>query len=161
MTSGLVLAASLAVTTACGAQELQRLSLDDASTTSPLIETDPTVKIQGDASLKITVLWPTTVHLAEVSGPDIDDAKLVYSAQVKSAIHGTTYLEMWAHVDGGQYFSRGMNDTVAETSDWTTIRTPFLFQQGQKPDKLTLNLVINGTGTVWIDDIVLSREPLE
>ena len=34
-------------------------------------------------------------------------------------------------------------------------------QKGQKPNKVTLNIVINGKGTVWIDDIVLSREPLE
>jgi hypothetical protein len=66
---------------------------------------------------------------------------------------------MWAHVDGGQYFSRGMNDAVQGTSDWKTIQTPFLFEKGQKPGKVTLNIVINGTGTVWVDDIGLSREP--
>jgi hypothetical protein len=33
--------------------------------------------------------------------------------------------------------------------------------QGQRPDKVTLNLAINGKGTVWIDDIVLSKEPLK
>jgi hypothetical protein len=36
-----------------------------------------------------------------------------------------------------------------------------MFQKGQKPDKVVLNLVINGTGTVWIDDIVLSKAPLK
>jgi hypothetical protein len=54
-----------------------------------------------------------------------------------------------------------MNDSVQGKSDWKTIRTPFLFQKGQKPDKVTLNIVINGIGTVWIDDIVLSKEPLK
>jgi hypothetical protein len=37
----------------------------------------------------------------------------------------------------------------------------FRFQKGQRPDKVTLNLAINGKGTVWIDDIVLSKEPLK
>jgi hypothetical protein len=98
-----------------------------------------------------------------VTGPEIENAKLVYSARVKSDMEGagTAFLELWAHVGGGQYFSRGMNDAVSQKSDWKTIRTPFLFQKGQKPDKVTLNLVINGKGTVWIDDIVLSREPLK
>ena len=54
-----------------------------------------------------------------------------------------------------------MNDAVSQKSDWKTIQTPFMFQKGQKPDKVTLNLVINGKGTVWIDDIVLSKEPLK
>lgn len=67
---------------------------------------------------------------------------------------------MWAHVGGGQYFSRGMNDLITGNSDWKSIHTPFIFQKGQKPDKVVLNLVINGTGTVWIDDIVLSKAPL-
>jgi hypothetical protein len=26
---------------------------------------------------------------------------------------------------------------------------------------VTLNVVINGKGTVWIDDVVLSRQPLK
>jgi hypothetical protein len=96
--------------------------------------------------------------LGEVTGLDIDGAKLVYKARVKSDLEGTAFLEMWAHVGGGQYFSRGMNDVVKQKTDWKVIQTPFLFQKGEKPDKVTLNLVINGKGTVWIDDIVLSKE---
>jgi len=45
-------------------------------------------------------------------------------------------------------------------SAWKTLQTPFLFQKGQRPDKVTLNIVINGKGTVWINDIVLTREQL-
>ena len=87
--------------------------------------------------------------LGEVSGVNIESAKLVYKAKVKSSLKGTAYLEMWAHVAGGQDFSRGMNDVVKNTSDWKSIQTPFLFQKGQKPDKVTLNIVINGAGSVW------------
>jgi hypothetical protein len=54
-----------------------------------------------------------------------------------------------------------MNDPVKGKSDWKTIQTPFMFQKGQKPDKVTLNIVINGKGTVWVDDIVLSKEALK
>lgn len=36
-----------------------------------------------------------------------------------------------------------------------------MFQKGQDADKVTLNLLINGKGTAWIDDIVLSKEPLK
>ncbi len=143
------------------AEDVKRLSLDDALSTSPKIEVDTKEKVEGRSSLRITTLWPTTVYLGEVAGPDIEDAKLVYSAKVKTELEGTAFLEMWAHVGGGQYFSRGINDAVSQKADWKTIRTPFMFEKGQKPDKVTLNIVVNGKGTVWIDDVVLSKEPLK
>jgi hypothetical protein len=143
------------------AQDLKRISLDDTSALGLQIQSDSAMKAEGKASIKISTKWPTTVCLAEVTGPDVQNAKLVYKAKVKSDLQGTAFLEMWAHVGGGQYFSRGMNDPVQGKSDWKTIQTPFFFQKGQKPTRVTLNIVINGIGTVWVDDIVLSKEPLK
>ncbi len=145
------------------AEELKRISLDDASAIGLQIQSDSAVKAEGKGSIKITTKWATTVCLAEVPGPDMENAKLVYKAKVKSDLQGqgTAFLEMWAHVGGGQYFSRGMNDVVQGKSDWKGIQTPFMFQKGQKPTKVTLNIVISGPGTVWVDDIVLSKEPLK
>ena len=153
----------LLVTLIARAEDLKKLSLDDPSAVSPKIVADTQVKVEGASSLKVTTKWPTTVCLGEVAGPDIENAKLIYSAKVKTALEGkgTAFLELWAHVGGGQYFSKGINDAVSQKSDWKTIQTPFLFQKGQKPDKVTLNLVINGKGAVWIDDVVLSKTPLK
>jgi hypothetical protein len=142
-------------------EELKRISLDDASSLGLTIQSDAAVKAEGKGSIKITTLWPTVVCLGEVNGLNIENAKLVYSAKVKSDLDGTAFLEMWVTVAGGQYFSKGMNDVVSQKTDWKTIQTPFMFEKGQKPDKVTLNLVINGKGTIWIDDIVLSKEPLK
>lgn len=143
------------------AGELRKLNLDDPLSASPKIQADDMVKVEGKNSLKITTRWPTTVYLGEVTDLEIENAKLVYAASLKTELDGNAFLEMWAHVDGGQYFSRGMNDAVGQKTEWKKIQTPFMFQKGQKPEKITLNLVINGIGTVWIDDIVLSAEPLE
>lgn len=142
------------------AEDLKKLNLDDASAIGTTVRTDTRVKTEGKGSIKITTQWPTTICLGEVAGLDVENAKLVYKAKVKSNLEGTAFLEMWAHVGGGEYFSRGMNDVVRRKTDWRVVQTPFLFQKGQTPDKVTLNLVINGKGTVWIDDIVLSKEPL-
>ena len=87
--------------------------------------------------------------------------RLACQAKVKSDLDGSAFLEMWAHVGGGEYFSRGANDIVSQKTDWKLIQTPFFFQKEQRPDKVTLNLVINGKGTVWIDDIVLIQESLK
>jgi hypothetical protein len=77
---------------------------------------------------------------------------------MRGVISGAAYLEMWVHFNN---FSRGMNNPVKGQSDWTVLQTPFIFQKGQIPAKVTLNLVINGRGTVWIDDLVLLKAPLE
>ena len=142
------------------AEDLQRLSLDDASAIGTTIETDAEVKAEGTGSIRITTKHPTTICLGEVAGLDVENAKLIYQAKVKSELEGVAFLEMWAHVGGGQYFSRGLKDPIQGTSDWTALQTPFIFQKGQNPDKIILNIVINGSGTVWVDDVVLSKAPL-
>jgi hypothetical protein len=143
--------------------ELRKVSLDDASTLGLKIETDTKVKVEGRASVKITTNWPTSICLGEVNDIDVENARLIYNAQVKSDLNdiGNAYLEMWAHVKGGKYFSRGLDSFVEGKSDWKKLHAPFLFKTGQKPDKVTLNVIINGRGTLWIDDIVLSKKPLK
>ena len=148
------------ISTSLLADDIVRRSLDDAAAIGTTIRTDTRIKVEGKGSVRITTRHPTVVCLGEVTGPDIEGATLVYRAQVKSALEGATFLEMWAHIGGGQYFSRGMNSLVEGQADWTVIQTPFIFQEGQRPDKVTLNIVINGKGTVWVDDIVLAKEPL-
>lgn len=143
------------------AEDLKKLSLDDASTIGTSIITDSKVKTEGTGSIKISTICPATVCLGEVTDLDVENAKLVYTAKVKSELSGLAFLEMWVHVGDGRYFSKGLNDPIKGKSDWKSIQTPFLFQKGQKPDRVTLSIVINGTGTVWIDDIVLSKEPLK
>ena len=142
-------------------QELKKMSLDDASDLGTRIQTDLKVKTEGKASIRITTRHPTTVCLGEVVGLDVENAKLVFKAKVKSDLSGVAFLEMWAFVGTGQYFSKGMNDPVRGKSDWKSIQTPFIFKEGQNPTKIRLNLVINGQGTVWIDDVVLSKAPLK
>lgn len=150
----LSLATGLAV-----ADNLIRLNLDDASSIGTTIQTDSKYKTEGKGSVRIKTKYPTTVCLGEVNGLDVENSKLLYTAKVRSELDGVAFLEMWAHVGGGQYFSRGMNDTIQGKTDWKSIQTLFMFQKGQNPDKVTLNLVINGKGTVWIDDVVLSKVP--
>jgi hypothetical protein len=141
--------------------ELRKLSLDDASSLGTIVSTDPTVKKEGNGSIRISTLWPTTICLAEVQELNVENARLIYRAKVKSdKLEGTAFLEMWCNVGDGQYFSRGMNSVVTGTMDWRTLETPFFLQPGQSAKKGTLNIVINGKGTVWVDDVHLLKEPL-
>jgi hypothetical protein len=142
------------------ADDLKRISLDDASKLGTTIETDRGVKTEGKGSIRITTKHPTTICIGEITGLDVENAKLTYKANVKSDLNGQAFLEMWAYVGNGRYFSKGMNDPIKGRSDWKLIQTPFIFQKGQNPKSVTLNLVINGIGTVWIDDVVLSKASL-
>jgi len=136
--------------------ELAKLSMDDASGVGLKIEADSTTKVEGKGSVKITTSWPTTVCLGEVTPLDAGNTKLVYRARVKSRLEGKAYLELWVRVSGRMYFSRGLDHAVEGNADWKELQTPFFLKPGQKADKAVLNLVINGTGSVWVDDLVLS-----
>ncbi|MFC1848942.1 hypothetical protein ACFL27_01925 [candidate division CSSED10-310 bacterium] len=142
-------------------EELKKINLDDISSVGLRIETDTKIKTEGTGSLKITTQWPTTVCIAEVTDVEIENAKLVYRARIKSDFEGTGFLEMWVQINGGKYFSRGLNSTITGNVDWKTVETPFFLKKGQKPEKIYLNVVINGIGTVWLDDVVLLKETLK
>lgn len=136
-------------------------NLDGVISTSD-VKLDNEVSSDGNGSLKITVTKPTVVLLYEVKDIDIENARLIYQARVRTEnIEGQAYLEMWCHFPGkGDFFSRGLQSPLTGTTDWTKAETPFFLQKGENPDYVKLNLVINGKGTVWIDDIRLIKGPL-
>ncbi|MFQ5961621.1 MAG: hypothetical protein ACE5MG_09500 [Candidatus Methylomirabilales bacterium] len=125
---------------------------------------DKQTSSDGMGSLRIDVTdEPTAVRLFEVRELDVENARLIYQAKVRTeGVDGQVYLEMWCHFPGkGEFFSRGLQTPLTGTTDWTTEETPFLLKKGEKPDFVRLNLVINGTGTAWIDDIRLLKGPLQ
>lgn len=123
------------------------------------VQIDKTVSSDGKGSLRITVSEPTVVSLYEVRDLNIENARLIYQAKVRTeGVEGQVYLEMWCHFPGkGEFFSRGLHSPLTGTNDWATMETPFFLKKGVKPDYVKLNLVINGKGTAWIDDIRLMK----
>ena len=110
-------------------KELRWMSLDDAASLGTTVSTDSTVKQEGEGSIRISTVWPTTICLGEVREFNIENARIVFRAKVKSKkLKGTAFLEMWCHVGGGQYFSRGMDSVVTGTMNWKTLQTPFSLQ---------------------------------
>ena len=86
-----------------------------------------------------------------------------YQARLRTEdVQGQVYLEMWCHFpDKGEFFSRSVDTPLTGSTEWTTEETPFSLKKGENPDFVKLNLVFDGTGTVWIDDIRLLKAPLE
>jgi hypothetical protein len=114
----------------------------------------PVVRIDADRTIR--------ARLGAVGDIDVENAKLIYEAALRCEnVQGQAYIEMlcWFS-DKGEYFSRGLDNTVSGTTEWAVHRTPFFLKSGENPDSVKLNVVIDGSGTVWVSDVKLLRTEL-
>lgn len=123
------------------------------------IQLDKNISSDDKGSIKIETSKPLVIRLYAVEDVKVDDTQIVYEANVKSeGLIGQAYLEMWCvFKDKGEFFSRGFDSVISGTNDWKTIRTVFNLNEGEMPDQIKLNVVVNGVGTLWIDDVHLSK----
>jgi hypothetical protein len=125
------------------------------------VELDTEISSDGNGSLKIVAGEPTTVRLFEVEDIDVENARLIYRARLRTeAVEGQVYLEMWCRFPGaGEFFSRAVHSPISGSTEWVSQETPFFLEKSQNPDLVKLNVVIDGTGTVWLDEVKLVRGP--
>jgi hypothetical protein len=102
-----------------------------------------------------------TIRLFEVENPGVEQCVVTYRAKLKTEnLTGQAYLEMWCRFPGkGEFFSRGLANTVTGSNDWASYETPFFLKKGEKPDLIKLNLVVKGAGKVWVKDVELIKGP--
>lgn len=150
--------------------ELKHYSLDsmEGILDQDKVILDKQISSDGNGSLRIEAKDPTTVRLFETGDIDIEDARLIFQARVRiENVEGQVYQEIRCRFSSpgfpgiAESFSKGLMNPLSGTTDWTTLETPFLLQKGENPDNVKLNLVIDGKGTVWIDDIRLVKGPLK
>lgn len=128
--------------------------------------TTPTIARGGvrpeQGGWRIDVSGEQAVRLFEVEQPGAEQCLLTYRAELKvENLAGRAYLEMWCRVPGrGEFFSKGLQQTVSGTADWARHEIPFYLKAGQKPDLIKLNLAVQGTGTVWLRNVELLKTPL-
>jgi hypothetical protein len=137
-------------------------SLDGVLATTN-VSLDSTISNDSIASLKIEAPSSMNVSLFEfvVGDLKIDDSKLIYRAALRSEkLSGRVYQLMSVHFpDGMQSFSRGFDQALIGTVPWVTQDIYFTLDKGKKPDRIKLGLVIEGTGTVWVDDVRILKAP--
>jgi hypothetical protein len=128
-----------------------------------LVTIDKTDFTEGSASLKITTEKPQIIKLFETGDVEVENARIIYQAQLKCAnLEGKAYLEMWCHFPGkGEFYSRALHSKISGDTGWSSHETIFTLTEKENPDNVKLNLVINGTGTVWMDNIRLLKVPLK
>lgn len=144
--------------------ELKRFPIDslDGIITQSGIQIDKQISSDGHGSLRITTTEPKTVYLFEIRDIDVENAKLIYRAQVRTKdLNGQIYLEIRCHFPNKEeLFSRRHLTQMIGTKEWTKQEAVYFLGKGMKPDNIKLNLIIKGTGTVWIDDVRLLKGPL-
>ena len=141
-------------------------ALKTFTTSDPTLSRDLTV--EGEAWVA-NCNRAQTFRLFEVSGPGVEDCTVFYLAKLKTeGLTGRAYLEMWCRLPGrGEFFSKGIMNTVTGTNDWVSCEIPFFLKKGQKPDLIRLNLIVEAVGKlfwkkpvagrIWVKEVALLR----
>ena len=122
-------------------------------------------EVQPDGTLKIENAHgqTTTVAIAELKEPGITAFRYAVTGKVKyEDVEAESFLEMWNYFpNGGFYFSRTLGEggpmgSIQGTSDWRGFSLPFFSEEGTgPPDRLELNVVLGGRGTVYLSPVQL------
>ena len=137
-----------------------------AQTIKTFTTADPTISkdlvVTEDKTWLADCKKAQTIRLFEVEKPDVEQCMVTYRAKLKTEnLTEQAYLEMWCRFPGkGEFFSRGLAHTVTGSNDWASYETPFFLKKGEKPDLIKLNVVVKGTGKVWVKDVELLKSPL-
>lgn len=164
MKSILAISACLLLGACSGGGEIAEIKYFPLNTAPELVTAqggriDKETTSDGQGAVRFDVTETSSLRLIEITDLDIDNCILTYQAKVKTkGLKGRAYLEMWCSFDNlGDYFSRDLNTPIIISTDWSTEQTQFNLREGEKPDRIFLNIVVEGSGTVWIDDIHLTK----
>ncbi len=118
---------------------------------------DRAISNDGRGAIRIDASEPTAVRLAEVRPEGAEAVLFVYRGHLRAAnLKGRGYLEMRCDIPGkGEFLSRALEAAVTGTTGWVKQETAFFVVRGQRAQTVKLNVVVEGVGVVWIDNIVL------
>lgn len=132
------------------------------------VEIDRDISSDGNGSLMINTKEPITVELFELDDKDFGNQRLTYKAQMRSEnlqstgeMRGISYLELIAKFpDGQELISRGPRVPLSGTTEWRPVETILYLDKGNSPERVKLNLIVEGEGKVWVDSVILEAIPL-
>jgi hypothetical protein len=129
---------------------------------------DKSVTSDGNGSLFIDASAPVSIELFTPDGSGLEHARAAYKAMLRTEglaaegdSRGIAFLEMKVRYPGGEELvSRGPAVPPTGTTDWTPAETVIYSDKGVAPESVSLSLVVDGKGKVWIDDVMLVTQPL-
>lgn len=101
------------------------------------------------------------LHIYTLENPSVTQYRYAIRGQVRyEGVEGQAYLEMWSHFPQGTFFSRtlgsGPMKSLSGSCDWRPFVLPFYNKEGgPPPQKLVVNLVLPGRGTVYVGPLRL------
>lgn len=141
------------------------LQQEDRLNSGEVIETDG--PHTGVLKLEHAGTGPASFTLVEVSDPGISELTYAVTGQVRyEDVAGTSYLEMLNYfADGSWFFSRTLADvgplaSISGSSDWRDFQLPAMLGEDPStamPDRLVLNLHLEGPGTVYLSELRLAH----
>ena len=128
------------------------------------ITLDRQISSDGNGSIRVEARGGMLIRLFDSGYIDVENAQLICRARLRTEnVQGRVYISMTCFFPRGEsYSSEALAMPLTDTTDWTTQEIFLLLKKGEKPDNVSINLVIEGSdsGTVWIDDIrILARPP--
>jgi hypothetical protein len=159
-TSSLLALGLASAMSAAGGPKQAAQTLKAFSTANPTVSKD--LVVTEDKAWLADCKKEQTIRLFEIENPGVERCMVMYRAKLKTEnLKDRAYLEMWCRFPGrGEFFSRGLEHAVTGSNDWASYETPFFLKKGEKPDLIKLNLVVKGSGKVWVKDVELLKSPL-
>lgn len=142
-----------------GATEIAHFPLEEGDLPEGRDATfDAATSRDGNGSLRVDAERAGRFRLYALDGIDPRGGRLVFTGFLRAReLEGTTFLELRCRpATGDPSFARGIATPVRGTTEWTPHVVGF-----SRPDRcvgpasIELNAVIDGRGTVWIDDLRL------
>jgi hypothetical protein len=113
------------------------------------------------SAIRIEARGPVTIHLAQIDLKGLAGVRLFFRGHLRSAnLKGRAYFEIQCELaDGPPLSARGLTEAVSGTTDWVRQQTPLILESGQRAERVQLNVVVEGSGTLWVNVIALGQAP--
>jgi len=130
------------------------------------LKLDNEVSYDGLSSIRVDSKDTTTAYIFVLYDIPVKRAKLTWEAYCKSEdLKGKAFLEMGVQISKKyrkelESYLHQSKDFLRGTTNWQKIKVEFLVLENLKVDVVQLNLIIEGEGTVWIDQVRFTVLPI-
>ncbi len=118
----------------------------------------------GNGSLMLKVENSTKITLLHKNDIDTKECSLVILMMFRTSdidAKDNLFLELsTVQLSGLNTTTRSVRKLIEFSPEWAETSITLVPEPEYYPDNFTLQLISNGTGTIWIDDIVVTKSPL-
>ena len=91
--------------------------------------------------------------------PAAAEGVLYYRGHLRSAnLKGRAYFEIRCRFSDREPVAKGRDQAVSGTTEWVRQSIPIPLEKGKRAEDVALDVVVEGAGTVWVDNIALGQE---